>query len=95
MRSRTHRTPITRWLAIALAMLLLLTTVAQPATAQPSTPRPGLDLAALVLGPDDLDAVGMPGYGADLGRSYFTPEEMLEEVVETLLGFIALPKEPT
>lgn len=81
MRPRPRTTPTARWLAIALAMLLLLTTVAQPATAQPSTPRPGLDLAALVLGPDDLDAVGMPGYGADLGRSYFTPEEMLDDDV--------------
>lgn len=81
MRSRPRKTPIARWITLALAILLVLPAITQPVTAQPAAPRPGLDLAALVLNPEDLNAVGMPDYGADLGRSYFTPEEILDDNV--------------
>lgn len=78
MRSRTHRTPITRWLAVALAMLLVLPAMVHPAAAQRPAPGDRLDLPGAIISPLDLHAMGIPGFGVANSAMFHTTGEALD-----------------
>jgi hypothetical protein len=72
-------TPITRGITLALAMLLVLPTLAQASAAQPvTTADPPLDAAAILLQPADLEAHRMSDLGINVSARYPSIESAMD-----------------
>ena len=77
-----------------LAALLAFSTMTQAASAQVPPPGDRMDLPGAIVTPLDLHALGIPGFGGNLGAMYHTVDEVLADEYSASRGYMTISNVP-
>lgn len=95
MATPIHRVSRTiRIATLTLATLLVLSTMAQAAAARNPQPGNRMDLPGVIVTPLGLHAIGITGFGGNLGVMYHTVEEVLADEFAASRGYMTISAVP-